>query len=201
MLFQYPRGDAMGTIMNPEEFREIFDDFQHRVFRLETLDFYDAENERAPLERFRAGLPQDLAWRERWRGKVEAIKIRGASISRVHIVSEPLSTYAKFEMTCAYPANVGAGEDVRVLPRAIADELGVPNEDYWLFDDDRSAAMAYDDEGRWRHVEMTDDPTTVRRHVRWRDITSAESVPLFDYLKSVGLEPDSAYDVSTKEDR
>ena len=37
------------------------------------------------------------------------------TMQRVHIVGEPVSDYARFELLRVYPANVEAGEDVRVL--------------------------------------------------------------------------------------
>ncbi|WP_241483192.1 DUF6879 family protein [Nocardiopsis halophila] len=175
--------------MSPSEFRDVFDDFEQQMFRLESLDFYVAENEREPLERFRAGLPQDPAWRRPWAGTIAAINARGASIGRVHVVTEPLTEYVIFEMTCAYPASVRAGEDVRILPRAIAERMGVPCEDFWLLDDVRTARMAYDEEGNWLHVDLTDDPEIVRGHVRLRELVRAEATPLLDYLSSAGLKP------------
>ena len=37
-------------------------------------------------------------------------------MQRVHVVSEPLTDYLRFEIT-GYRLNVEAGEDVRILPR------------------------------------------------------------------------------------
>jgi hypothetical protein len=185
--------------MEPGVFRQEFDHFECEAFRLETLDHYVAENEREPLERFRSGLPQDPVWREPWMTKVAQIRGRGAAIGRVHVVSEPLSEYVVFELTCAYPANVAAGEDIRILPRSVATRLCVPNEDFWLFDERRSGLMAYDDVGRWLHVEMTEDVETIRRHARLRDVARAEAVPLLDFLKAAGLEPAIKYPVLSEE--
>ncbi|MDA2809545.1 hypothetical protein O4J56_02735 [Nocardiopsis sp. RSe5-2] len=175
--------------MSVSEFREVFDSFEHQMFRLESLDHYIAENEREPLERFRAGLAQDPAWRRPWAGTIAAINARGASIGRVHVVTEPLTEYVTFEMTCAYPASVQAGEDVRILPRSTAERLGVPCEDFWLLDDTRTASMAYDEDGHWLHVDLTDDPQVVQEHVRLRELVRAEATPLFDYLSGAGMEP------------
>lgn len=171
------------------DFLRTFDDFRHQVFRLETFDFYDSKSERVPLERFRAGLPQDPAWLEPWARRVRSIKRRGASIGRVHVVSEPLSEYVTFEMTCAYPSNIDAGEEIGVLPRSTAQRLGVPELDYWLFDDERTGVMVYDGTGALTHVEVTRDPALVRQHVRWRQICRAHATPLREYLAEAGLRP------------
>jgi hypothetical protein len=47
------------------------------VYRLESLDFYDAPNEREPLADFRAGRPVDQAWRANWKRIAEAIRDSG----------------------------------------------------------------------------------------------------------------------------
>ena len=62
-------------------------------------------------------------------------------MSRVHVVSEPVSDYVRFELLHVYPANVEAGEDVRILGRAKAEAQPGPScdGDFWLFDDDLAA--------------------------------------------------------------
>lgn len=175
------------TVMTMTDFFRTFDDFRHQVFRLETLDFYDSKSERVPLERFRSGLPQDPSWLGPWGERVRAIRDRGASISRVHVVSEPLTEYVVFEMTCAYPSNIDAGEEIGVMPRSTAEELGVPDGDYWLFDDERVGRMLYDEDGALSHVEVTSDPEVVRDHVYWRQVCRNKAVPLQRYMPRAGL--------------
>ena len=67
--------------------------FEHRVFRLETLDYYDAPNEREPYARFLAGEPVDPAWREPWRKLVREVRASGRIMQRVHVVSDRPSDY------------------------------------------------------------------------------------------------------------
>lgn len=177
------------TVMTMADFFSTFDDFRHQVFRLETLDFYDSKSEREPLERFRAGLSQDPSWLEPWAQWVRSVKRRGASIGRVHVVSEPLTEYIRFEMTCAYPSNIDAGEEIGILPRSVANELEIPERDYWLFDDERVGHMVYDDKGVLRHLEVTTDPATVGECVRLREACQDRAVPLRQYMTEAGLSP------------
>ncbi len=178
------------SIMPASEFAARFLSwFRTSAFRLETLDFYLADNEREPYRRFLAGRPQDLGWRRPWQQTIHGIRDSGRGIGRVHIVSDELTDYLKFELTCAYPASVDAGEDVRILPRSAADELGLPNgEDYWLFDDERSALLHYGQGGEFIGVEFV-EPSHVERHVVWRRAAQAAAIPLYDYLGSTGLSP------------
>jgi hypothetical protein len=69
-----------------------------------------------------------------WRQLVRETVARGVSMRRARIVSEPLSDYARFEYDITREHNIGAGEDVRWLPRSKASRLALPGNDFWLFD-------------------------------------------------------------------
>lgn len=176
------------TLRTPEEFGAIFDSsFQRSAFRLEVLDRYAVPDEAEPLRRFRAGQPQDPAWREPYKEFVREALRDGKQIARVHAVREPLSEYLEFELTCGYPANVAAGEDVRVLRLASWPHLRLPDHDYWLFDDRVAAVMIYDDEGGFTGADVTADPVTVARYRKARDLAMQHSIPLGIYLTSLGM--------------
>src|ERR1039458_1779252 len=129
----------VNTVVTLEQLAEGFTGlFKHRVFRLETLDYYYAPNEREPYARFLAGEPVNPAWREPWKWNVHRIRESGRTIERVHVVTEPVSDYVRFSLLHGYPANVEAGESVRILSREKALEAQISDVDFWLFDDSRS---------------------------------------------------------------
>lgn len=176
-------------VTSPETFADRFSELLgRRTFRLELLDFYVAENERDPYRRFLAGQPQDLTWREPWKRLVGSARAKGKAMERAHVVTEPLTDYMRFTLTCGYPSNVDAGEDVRILPRARAFALDLPDTDYWLFDEDLVAVMTYDETGNWLSVELTDDPSTVEQAVHGRDIIMEHATPLMAYLANTTTE-------------
>ena len=151
---------TQNTVISFEQLVQDFGSlFRHRVFRLETLDYYYAPNEREPYARFLARKPADLAWREPWKRLVRDVRASGRIMQRVHVVTEPASDYIRFELLHVYPANVEAGEDVRILSRGLAS--GLPGADYWLFDDHLAALLDYDEDGRVERVELTADQTLV----------------------------------------
>ena len=78
-------------------------------------------------------MPDTPANRE-WRQLVKETVARGVSMRRARIVSEPLSDYTRFEYDITREHNIGAGEDVRWLPRSQASRLALPGNDFWLFD-------------------------------------------------------------------
>ena len=175
----------MGNVNNVITLEQLAQDFtslfRRRVFRLETLDFYDAPNEREPLARFRAGEPVDSAWREPWKKLVRDVRASGRIMERVHVVSEPVSEYIRFSLLHGYPANVEAGEDVRIADRAgTAGEL--PTADYWLFDDDLCARLVYEEDGRIRIVRLYRDEEHLEVARRGRDKAMRLAVPLAQYV-------------------
>ena len=109
---------AGAVIMAPAEFDTQFMGlFEREAFRLEQLDWYDSPGTRERVRRFLAGQPDDPAARAGWDALIAAARRAGKVMSRVHVVSEPLTDYLRFEMGF-YRGSVAAGEDVRVLPRA-----------------------------------------------------------------------------------
>jgi hypothetical protein len=172
---------TQNTVISFEQLVRDFDSlFQHRVFRLETLDWYDAPNEREPYARFLAGQPADSAWREPWKRLVRETRASGRIMQRVHVVSEPVSDYARFELLRVYPANVEAGEDVRILGRQNAASL--PTMDFWLFDDSLAAILTYDETGAVSQVELDDTPGRLRWYVDDRERALRLATPLVQYV-------------------
>jgi hypothetical protein len=155
--------------------------FRRRVFRLEILDFYDAENEREPYTRFLAGEHVDPAWRKPWQGLVHGVCQSGRIMQRVHVVSEPVSDYIRFSLLHGYPYSVQAGEDVRILGRAQSDGM-CSQGDWWLFDDSPAAMLLYDGSGAVERVEMNDDPAVLAGLCNVRDEALRLAVPLARYV-------------------
>jgi hypothetical protein len=175
------------THQTPEEFGEAFDSFRSSAFRLELLGRYFAANEAEPFRRFLAGEPQDPEWREPWKRLVRDAARDGKRMARVHVVGEPLTDYLRFELTCAYPANVEAGEDVRILQSSQWAPLTLPQDDFWLFDDREAAFLIYDADGNFQGAETTSDPAVIADYREARDLAMRHSVPLADYLASLGM--------------
>jgi hypothetical protein len=156
--------------------------FQRRVFRLEALDYYDAANEREPYTAFLAGQPADPAWRRPWQGLVRGVRESGRTMERVHIVSEPVTDYIRFSLLHGYPASVEAGEEVRILGLAAASEAGLRRDDFWLFDDDLAALLAYDGDGRVERISLTNEPVTLALFCGTRERSLRLARPLAQYV-------------------
>ena len=173
----------MTDVITLEQLAKYFTSlFQHRAFRLETLDFYDAANEREPYAAFLAGQPVDPAWRRPWQGLVRGVRESGRMMERVHIVSEPVTDYIRFSLLHGYPASVEAGEDVRILGRVAASEARLRRDDFWLFDDDLAALLNYDADGRVERVNLTNELVALACLRGIRDRSLGLASPLAQYV-------------------
>jgi hypothetical protein len=111
----------------------------------------------------------------------------GKRFQRVRVVSEPPidNDYLQYEFAY-YPHTIAAGEEIRVLPRAQAEALELPDRDFWLFDSRLVALMRFDREGRLHGVELTDEPQVVARCCYWRDAALHRATPFERYVAEHG---------------
>jgi hypothetical protein len=170
--------------MTSEEFMQLF---ERSAWRLEAQPVYRGTSD-AALQAFLEGRPLPLEERpakQGWMRLVANATAAGKRLSRVHIVSRPLTPYLEYELA-AYPENVSAGEDVRIADRGEHPELEALNRDFWLFDAETSRPsvllMDYDAEGRFLGQEHSSAPAVVEACLRQRDLAVACSVPLDEFL-------------------
>lgn len=169
-----------------EEFARLFTSFRHTAYRLETLQRYDVSYEEEPYRAFLAGEPQpeDPAKND-WTAMIRAAVGDGKVLQRVHLVTEPLTDYLRYEFEWSYEPNVEAGEDIRVLPTAEWPREA-PQDDYWLFDSRDLWVMHYGDGGIFQYAELINDVDAgwmVSEAGYWRDAALHKAVPYRDYMR------------------
>lgn len=172
----------MTDLLDGEAFRQLFDSYAHTAFRLETRERYVVDKEQEPLRKFLAGEPANDAWMEDWLADIRAATTDGKRVERVRVVNEPHSDYTRFGLDLAQ-LTVGAGEDIRYLPRTRAHELALPDEDYWLFDSGHVAVLRFDGSDRLLGVQVLDDPAEVVRRCQWRDAAWHHATTWRDYRR------------------
>ncbi len=99
---------------------------------------------------------------------IRAASAEGRRFTRVRVVTMPLTDYSRFGVWCSQFTN-GAGEDIRYITRDVATAIGLPNQDYWLFDSRKLVRMHFDDIGRFEGGELIEDPAVIVQHNYWRD--------------------------------
>lgn len=157
----------MGQLIRDEDsFVRLFNESARTARRLETQTSYGVEQEDDAYRKFLAGDDPGIDWFRPWLDFVTEQTRLGKSIERVRVVDDPPIDYMRFEIALT-PHNIRAGEDIRYLPRTVANQLGLPKEDYWLFDDNRLIFERFAEEDGWYlGFEPIEDDNVVKLHVK-----------------------------------
>jgi hypothetical protein len=131
-------------------------------------------------DEFYVEIPKDDAWFMDWYDAVRQFAAAGKRMQRVRVVSEPHSDYTRFGIDLARRLNVPAGEDIRYLARHQAEDLGLPNEDFWLLDSTRLLTLHFDGDVLLG-PELVTDQAAVAQRAQWRDVAWCSAIPLHEY--------------------
>lgn len=123
---------------------------------------------------------------QEWFDLVRKATADGKRISRVRVVTVPLTDYSRFGLWCAQFTN-SAGEDIRYLSRDQADAVGIPKHDYWLFDSTTLVRMNFADNDMFLASELINDPAEVVQHNYGRDAAWHHAVRRDDFASQQHL--------------
>lgn len=159
---------------------ELFAACERSCVHLEMRDGYSADD--PVFQDWRAGAEIDPAacWRE-WFDLVSGTTARGVEIRRARIVSEPISTYIRYEYEITDGLNIAAGEQVRWLPRRQASDLALPGNDFWVFDDRLVAINHFSGEGEWLDIELSTDSALLKLCSAAFEAVWERAIPHADY--------------------
>jgi hypothetical protein len=165
-------------------FGALFTGFLHTAYRFEQMQAYDVGYENLSYRRYLAGEPASDPAQDEWTGMVRDAVRTGKTFQRVHLVSEPLTDYLRYEIAVWYPLSTGAGEDIRILPTPLPG-VSLPEWDYWLFDSRHLWIMEYDSAGRFLGIEEVTDPGQIVKHAYWRDAALHHAMRFSEYAERV----------------
>ena len=103
-------------LLQGPDFEEVFRTFEYSAFHLEVEDAYHTPDESEPFQRFLHDEPDSFEWHKPWLDLIRASAANGRRVERVRIISVPHVDYTRWGLTVA-PLNIGAGEEIRWLPR------------------------------------------------------------------------------------
>ncbi|MFC9132968.1 DUF6879 family protein [Streptomyces sp. NPDC057099] len=167
-----------------EDWRRTFDAMEQEAWRLETLPVYRVPQEDEAIRRFLAGEPVAREATQPWFGRVQAYVASGRGVGRVHVVTQPLSDYLRFEFE-HYRHNVEAGEAVRILDVTDRTNPLEGVQDFWMFDRSRVVLMNYQQDGTQIGREVHEGDAEPFR--KYQSIAISDSVPFEEYVQ--GLVP------------
>jgi hypothetical protein len=152
-----------------------------RAFHLEQRDTYNVEAEDEPFGRWLRGEPDDYAWHQDWLDFVRQATAAGVQVQRVRLVSVPHSDYIGWGLDVS-PLNIEAGEDIRYLPRHLTEDIDLPDEDFWLLDDDMFILSVFSADGRTGGFARKSSPELLRQCIAVRDQVWERAIPYAQYV-------------------
>lgn len=135
---------------------------------METRRGYATDRNSEKWQRWQAGDDIAAETANPWRQNVAEQTAAGKLFGRVRLIDDPITDGQRFLLASA-PSNVAAGEDIRYLTRARAQELRLPDIDFWLFDSRVLARFAFDEADTTLGVYVTEDPAEVVAACQARD--------------------------------
>ena len=153
-----------------------------RAWHLELRDTYNVESEDEPYGRFLRGEADTYEWLDEWLSFIREVVATGVAVQRARIVSVPHSDYTRWGLVVA-PYSIAAGEDIRYLPRHLADGIELPQEDYWLLDDDALVLSVFSADGRTGGFAQESDPSLRAQCRDVREQVWSRAVPFAEYVR------------------
>jgi hypothetical protein len=126
-----------------------------------------------------AGRPMPDDYNAPWAELIRGHRKAGRIMRRFKVVRRPFTDYTRHLFAWAIPVNTEAGEDYRIID-ATDREVGLPEQDFWVFDDSRVALLNFDGSGQLLGRELAPEGD-LQRYRRWLDVAMAESVPFREY--------------------
>lgn len=166
-------------ILDGEEFRKRLRGYERSAWRFECQPVYNFPVELEHVARFLAGEPKPDAYGTGWHANVRSLVEAGKSIGRVRTVRDPLTDYQRCQLAWVIPDNINAGEDIRILDLT-EDGLGLPAQDFWLFDNTTVVHLNFRADGTLINVEQLEDPD-LDQYLTWRDTALKHAVTYSEY--------------------
>jgi hypothetical protein len=146
-------------------FVELLDGARQSAVHLEMRDAYGVTDEAEDFNRWKATGERDTDpaspyWGP-WVDLIRRTVARGVLVRRARVVSEPVSDYIRYEHA-GTPVNLGAGEQVRWLPRRRASDIALPGNDFWLIDGRLIHWNHFTGDGAAAEAEMSEDPAAAK---------------------------------------
>lgn len=170
-------------MLNGPEFFALFTHFEHSAVRLESRRRYDVEEERPRVRAFLAGeMPGTYPWEPSdWTDMVTRQTSAGKPMRRVRVVDKPYTDYNRYMLYTSI-RNVESGEDIRYLERRRANELDLPDHDFWIFDSKILVQLRFTADDRPLLHDMITEPAVVERHIGWVQLGLDNATPYREYM-------------------
>jgi hypothetical protein len=152
-----------------------------RAFHLEQQDSYNVASEDEPFGRWLRHEPDDYSWHQDWLSFLLQATAAGVAVQRVRLASVPYSDYIRWGLDVS-PLNIEAGEDIRYLPRHLTKDIELPDDDFWLLDDDTLILSVFSPDGRTGGFASETDPDLLAQCLTVREQVWDRAIPYSQYV-------------------
>lgn len=178
------------TVIGLDEFDRLFTQFEHTAWRLETRRRYASDELTSTYAQFMQGEPVnwegvDAEWCAERREQVAL----GKRFERVRIVDNP-PTAGQLYLLDNARRNSAVGERILNLWREDASRLGLPSEDFWIFDSRLVALLKFDEADNLVGVELITQPAAVLRYAMVRDAALHHACPYEEFAAQLTAKED-----------
>lgn len=175
-------------VIGLDEFDRLFTQFEHTAWRLETRRRYASDELTDTYTQFTRGEPVDWEGVDaEWCAERREQAGLGKRFERVRIVDSP-PTAGQLYLLDNARRNSAVGETILNLRREDADRLGLPAEDFWIFDSRLVALLDFDDADDLVSVELITEPAAVLRYATVRDAALHHAVPYEEFAARLTAE-------------
>ncbi|QFQ98903.1 hypothetical protein F9278_25190 [Streptomyces phaeolivaceus] len=163
-------------LVDRDTFRRLFETFEYTAWRLETRRGYASDREDPDYRAFLETGSAPCDFSEPWFVNVRNQTAVGKRIGRVRVTDDPPTQEQLFLLDYARH-NAYVGEDMRYLWRKDAERIGLPAEDFWIFDSRIVALLHFDDADTLLGIELITEPALIVRYSTMRDAAMHHAVP------------------------
>jgi hypothetical protein len=167
-------------LLDGAEWEAYFDDFRRSAFRLEVHQTYTMPDEAETFRDFQAGAPMPDGFNADWHELIRDHAAAGRTMTRAKIVRRPLTPYSRYLFAWAIPTNVAAGENYQIVDVTDRPDPGLPEQDFWMFDETTVVHLNYRPDGTQIDRELIQDPD-IGKYLAWRDLALESAIPFSAY--------------------
>lgn len=168
-------------VIGLDEFDRLFTQFEHTAWRLETRRRYASDELTNTYAQFMRCEPVDWEGVDaEWCQERREQAALGKRFERVRIIDHP-PTAGQLYLLDNARRNSAVGEKILNVWREDTDRLGLPDEDFWIFDSRLVALLNFDDADNLVSVELITEPAAVLRYAMVRDEALHHAVPYEEF--------------------
>ncbi|MFD9720010.1 DUF6879 family protein [Streptomyces sp. NPDC059076] len=159
-----------------EEFAGMFSSLRHSAWRLESRRRYASDEETDTYRQFTSGEVVEWDLNDPWCLNRREQTALGKMFERVRILDEPPTEGQRYLLDNAR-RNTAVGEGIQTLTRAAAEELRLPQADFWIFDARVVALLHFDEDDQMTGVELVTNPVEVVGYLQAREAARHHATP------------------------